>query len=222
MPVPLNLAYLKALNLAASREETRYYLNGVSVEIGADAIDYCATDGHILLAAHQQLDAADNSSPPTIGTWIIPSWVIDKFKLPTHGPKVLLFTKGERLSATLAQLGYGAITFIVIDGTFPSWRHVLPSSSEYETALGGGRGSAVDNERYDFPPEQLVRLDKAGRLTDAGAPAVIARGSAPAIVSYSSSELVGCIMPRVKKRWGLERGPLPAWVKAQAPHLRNA
>jgi len=53
----LSIPALKACNLFASKEDVRYYLNGVLVTVTERATLYVATDGHRLLA-YPQCDAS--------------------------------------------------------------------------------------------------------------------------------------------------------------------
>ena len=46
----ISLKALYAAACAASTEETRFYLNGVCVEVSARQVVYVATDGHVLFA----------------------------------------------------------------------------------------------------------------------------------------------------------------------------
>ena len=69
MQASINIATLKAVNLAASTEQTRYYLCGVYVEVTPTTVTYTATNGHILLSRRE-----DSAEPNTLtGAWIIPS-----------------------------------------------------------------------------------------------------------------------------------------------------
>ena len=52
--IELNIRLLKAVALAASTEQTRYYLNGVNLEFNADSVIMCATDGKKLIAGKQK------------------------------------------------------------------------------------------------------------------------------------------------------------------------
>lgn len=50
--VDINYDYLKAVSLAMAKQDIRYYLMGVHVEAKLDGVTLVATDGHRLLAIH--------------------------------------------------------------------------------------------------------------------------------------------------------------------------
>jgi len=59
MKTTLKIDHLKAVFNAVSTEETRYYLCGVQVEINAKGTTLVATNGHMLLAAHDETNTLD-------------------------------------------------------------------------------------------------------------------------------------------------------------------
>ena len=63
--VPANV--IKALLLAASKQDVRYYLNAVCVDVTAKGAALVATDGHVLLA----VPGEDPVEDPVDGQWII-------------------------------------------------------------------------------------------------------------------------------------------------------
>jgi DNA polymerase-3 subunit beta len=150
----LDLNILRAANMAASTEQTRYYLNGVCVELTATATTYIATDGHILFAYRQEI------ANDLIGTWIIPSTIIKQIKTNKHNPYVTLSRVDDTSTGSVhLKLENGiALVFEPIDGTFPDWRRVIPrnaSDQGYKPKDGSGIG-------YD--PTLLARLWKAGDI----------------------------------------------------------
>src|SRR5208283_5211289 len=156
---------LQACNFAASKEETRYYLMGVYVKIGARATEYCATDGHVLLAYREELheDSPDNT---LTGEFIIPS--------STCADKNVKGAKWADDATELAEMADGflrlnnALVFKPIDGTFPDWRRIVPRK--------------IDGEAAQFNPALLTRLQKAGVLFDCQIPAIAHNSDSPALV----------------------------------------
>ena len=125
MQASINIATLKAVNLAASTEETRYYLKGVYVEVTASTVTYTATNGHILLSRRE-----DCAEPNTLtGSWIIPSDFIKSAK-PGRGSDYATMTTvpGPDNSTMLAFTGTITGMAAPIDGSFPDYRRIIPAT----------------------------------------------------------------------------------------------
>src|SRR5208337_975230 len=170
---------LQACNFAASKEETRYYLNGVYVKIDAGGAEYCATDGHMLLAYREELEK-DSPANTLTGEFIIPS--------STCADKHIKGSKWASDAVELAEMTDGflridnALVFRPIDGTFPDWRRVLPSE--------------IDGVSAQFDPALLVRLQKAGAIFDCRFPVIAHNGINPALVRFGEhTGLFGVVMP---------------------------
>lgn len=153
MTAQINLQTLSAVALAASTEETRFYLNGVFLQIDADGATYVATDGHILIATRETLpeDAERNT---TLGAWIIPS---DQCKVKLsrkEDPKAeLSFADGR---VTITHKG-ASKSFLPIDATYPDWIRVVPRGPG-STPLTNGENAP------QFNPALLERIRKAGAI----------------------------------------------------------
>lgn len=135
MQASINIATLKAVNLAASTEETRYYLKGVYVEVTPATVTYTATNGHILLSRRE-----DSAEPNTLtGSWIIPADFIKGCK-PARGNDYAIMTllPGSNGSTMLAFTGTITGMAAPIDGTFPDYRRVIPGTIDGKTAQFDG------------------------------------------------------------------------------------
>lgn len=170
---------ITACGFAVSTEETRYYLNGIFLHAtAADAADaglvLVATDGHRL---SKRFVRAETS--PDMTSVIIPRQalkVIEKI-LPKTGEITI------ELSDTLIRFSGGSslITSKLVDGTFPDYVRVVPSSHEMQatieaTALSASidRVATVAGERgrgvtFSFRGGELhleVKNPDAGTATD--------------------------------------------------------
>ena len=86
--IEINARLLKAVALAVTKTETRYYLNGVYVEFFADHITLTATDGHKLIAGRQvRVDTGSGDSAAGEAGIILPLDMIDKIKLSRKAPE---------------------------------------------------------------------------------------------------------------------------------------
>lgn len=125
---------LEAIALAASTEQTRYYLNGVCVETYADnSCGLVATDGH-------RLHAINTQDAPT-GSFILGNDDIKKIlsmyraELKTtaktireHLVIVITHENGAlTLSVMLGDKACGSFVSAPVDGQFPDWRRTVPS-----------------------------------------------------------------------------------------------
>jgi DNA polymerase III sliding clamp (beta) subunit (PCNA family) len=149
---------LKGALQCASKEETRYYLNGVCVVANMSEVIYVATDGHVLFAYRRDTQSTDNLA----GTWIIPADIVAKLKLPSLKAR----NRAGHEYATLTDVGSGYLnlkcdadetstTFKPIDGTFPDWRRVVPDGVDHD-----GNAKAQD---IQFDPELLAKVWKPRR-----------------------------------------------------------
>jgi hypothetical protein len=127
MKARIDVRVLKAISAFASTEETRYYLNGVSVEIEPRAVTYVATDGHRLVVFHD--DEFDDENENTL---------LGKFIIPTAQCKAHVVKKSDLSLGTLSSDDSGSLTltfcdvgviFKPIDGSFPNWRNVPPKNN---------------------------------------------------------------------------------------------
>lgn len=196
--VAIDLAALKAANCATSNEETRYYLNGVLVEVTRDSVTYVATDGHILFAHRAEVSTDDD---PLVGIWIIPSDIIKNLKFNKKFTMAQL--EGDEFSIDNRRLSinYGGsrIGFNAIDGYFPDWRRAVPRSADYQDEKGN----------FAYNPHLLAKLWKAGEILNRGAkPALTPNGGAPALVTYTDPDTFAVIMPQ---RDGVRRDA-PTWI----------
>lgn len=198
MQTTINLGALLAVSKAASKEETRYYLNGVLIEARERHVTYVASDGHILIAAREDLDGARDT--PLIGDFIIPLNIITRFKLAQlkKFPFAVLSKKGDNMAI---EFNGERIEFLPIDGTFPDWRRVIPSKISGDTA--------------QFNPALLSRLSAAKKIFGETELITIAHnGSAPAVVSFGADtkNAFGIVMPFR----AVAEPCVPKWVKEES------
>ena len=180
----LNVNYLKAASTAVGKDEVRYYLKGVAVQANEKGIFIIATDGHRALIFRQ----SDSYSGEPIDI-IIPMETVNALK-----------TKEETVELTNGtQWSLGNLLFKPIDGTFPDWRRIIPST--------------VSNEISQFNYSYVGDLAKAAKALGKGTPVHIAHnGCSAALVTFGPGiDGIGLIMPmRVQSH-----GPTPSWVNCQ-------
>jgi DNA polymerase-3 subunit beta len=135
---------IKALLLAAAKDDVRYYLNGVCIDVRAGDACAVATNGHILLAV--PLALADDAGELVPGQYIIPREALEGIK-PTHKSlpvTIEVLTPAPtpdperpgvtlRKSPTATVFAGGAVAHVqLVDGRYPEWRRVVPLEVSYE------------------------------------------------------------------------------------------
>jgi len=195
----INLRALKAVAIACSTEETRYYLNGVNLEHTPDGLIMVATDGHRAIILRQDWTETVPAAP--FSSVIVPLAFIKKIKL-ARGLDFAELTLGENGAISILYAGETMGTN-AIAGTFPQWRQIIPKET--------------NNEPAQYNPEYILDFGKAFALLhnakDRGQPAICYNGMNPAIVNgYEAKGLsyFGILMPL---RVDASRfGPAPAWA----------
>lgn len=191
----INLDMLKATALFASKEQTRYYLNGVYIEMLPRGVRYVATNGHSLFACFDALPDYDPDNT-LLGSMIIP---LDKCvpfkKIKSADFAVMTGTLSKpEVSYFDSRLG-----FTPVDGEYPNWRRFLPAPN-FKT-----------EDNVTFNTEYLHAFTKAGKLLGIGAPKWLVSGDNPSAVWFDSDVAFGIIMP-VRVKWDCEGRTTPSWV----------
>jgi hypothetical protein len=191
MSILLNCDLLRAVSLAASNEESRHYLRGVFVELREESAITVATNGHALLAAHHKIKNVEKMRADII----IPIDVIKLFK-PVRGQTTVELAN---LDGTRWMLNN--IVFTPIDGTFPTWRLVLPKSV-----------GEIGVENVWFSTEYQTIMTKASKLCGSdGIFTIHPCGLVPALVMFQKRDIFGVIMPIKQNR---DAGAsIPDWVE---------
>ena len=134
MKIELSTDYLSAVLIAAAKSDVRHYLNGVFVEVNKEGTAYIVgTDGYRLHVAKQVVP----TPPGEEASAIIPrDQVENALKItPKKQGSILLDTASNTL---------GGVTFSPVEGRFPLWKEVLPSSGVEVTTEGVKDAKGVD------------------------------------------------------------------------------
>jgi DNA polymerase-3 subunit beta len=169
----INIRLLKAVAIAASTEQTRYYLNGVNLQVANGEATMVATNGHMMLGA-RHATVADAC------TCIIPMALIKSIKLDRKTGDLAAFSfDGKDIVIRYAGSTYGSGA---VDGSFPDWRAVVPR----EPASG---------DAAQFNPDYLAAFAAAARIMGSKEPKVAHNGLDPALVTWHSDDTFGVLMP---------------------------
>lgn len=112
----IDIKSLKAVSLAASRDGTRPYLNGVNLQLRDGAATLVATNGHILMG----VQFASFDEPCNV---IIPLSLINKIKIN----KKIIIAQVTVINSKI-MIKYDGIVYgcHAIDAEFASWKCVVP------------------------------------------------------------------------------------------------
>jgi DNA polymerase III subunit beta len=190
---------IKALLVAAAKNDVRYYLNGICIDVrGTDAVAV-ATDGHMLLAL--PLERAEGDESPLVsGHYIIARDALDKLKAPVKGGHVTLSIDAAAQSLTI--IGWGSTTTTkLVEGCFPDWRRVIPHTvsglvSQFDADLVAAFGKINKLLGSKYSP---AIAHNGGENGDGAAARVMLTGDA-----------VGVIMPMRYDR--IKSVDVPAWA----------
>lgn len=199
----INTNLLRAANVVASTEGTRYYLNGVSIEATSERVFYAATDGHRLVAFHHAAEWDDDTKEEGRSlSIIIPGSSIKQIKIDRKEEDSVLSSLGGRM--WIIKKGLSTI-FEAIDGTFPDWRRIIPEETNGKTA--------------QFNGDYLASFKKVGQLAGVKntVPGVYHNGDGPALIDLGVMEhdYVACIMPMRCSATHQKISYRPDWVKAR-------
>lgn len=127
VPAARFLADLAALAPCQSTEETRYYLNGIALQVrdlaGRERFTMAATDGHNIGAASRELPAGAETLPDAILRSKAVSLLGKAAKLASDAETMAIEFDTAGRSAGLFRLDLGPVSIWTkaIDGTFPDW-----------------------------------------------------------------------------------------------------
>jgi DNA polymerase III subunit beta len=166
------LSVMQRASFAISTEETRYYLNGVYVHATKDALFAVATDGHRLAKIQFGLPEGAEGIPGVV----IPRKTVGALIQLAAGIKnVGIFLHAGKIQF---ELGDTVMTSKLIDGTFPDYARVIPTSAtkiatidRREAADAIARVSTVGSDRgraVKFAFDGKAGLELSVRGADAG------------------------------------------------------
>lgn len=184
----INIAAIKATTIAASNEETRYYLKGVCVQHTPSGSIFVATDGHrMIVTRHDWIDAI----PETFAPAIVPLSLIKKIKINKKIENATVTLEKQATGPRLIKIEYCGAIFAEYEivGTFPDWRRVMPQSCDGTVA--------------QFNPDYVAAFSEAGRILGGGkcdvAVCISHNGGSPALVRFwredNPVQSFGVLMP---------------------------
>jgi DNA polymerase-3 subunit beta len=146
---------LDKTQFSMAQQDVRYYLNGLLLETSKKRLRAVATDGHRLALCDITIENQDVTS----GQVIVPrKGVLELHRLLGHGGDVMVAISTNHIRVNLDGIRF---TSKLIDGRFPDYERVIPSSdadtlkADRETLRSAlQRAAILSNEKY-----RGVRLD---------------------------------------------------------------
>jgi len=206
---------IKALLLTAPKQDIRYYLKGVLIDVRAQDVTLVSTDGSVLLAV-PYMDDVDGER--IVGQWIIPREVLEAVKPMKAGRSSLpisieIVPGAERpdperpvvtIKAPDSIIVTGATTASTkpVDGRYPDWRFVMPGVASLELA--------------QFDPALVARFGDVHALLGGSStkyrPVIHHNGGSGALVSSLGRFALGVIMPLRVDAEDMRHPGLPSWA----------
>jgi DNA polymerase-3 subunit beta len=182
MQFTIKQSQLKAMINLASKQDIRYYLNGVFVEFNQQTTRLVATDGHKLGVLNHPSE--DNQGA---GSLIIPREVIENLPKAGKFDPELTITKCpiNHASWTIVIPGGTQIVFQQIEGTFPDYRRVCNFKTSGEAA----------SFNYEYLV-QFLKVQKALGGSKTNTVNLYQNGTSGALVTLAGVDnFAGVIMP---------------------------
>jgi DNA polymerase-3 subunit beta len=187
-----------AMHALAAKEDVRYYLVGILIEKRNDGLFLVATDGNILGAYKVDGWSGDIENGTQL---IVPLSLVKRCK-PGKKDKMISIEYTEESKLITAKIGTQPIIERAIEGRFPQWNRVIPTT--------------CSGEPGQFNPDIL------GRFSDFGAAMGMPPGARTPIISHSGEhgalvhmqieQFVGVIMPIRMKNIRPPMTKAPAWA----------
>lgn len=171
----INAQILNAISKhICSKDETRYYLKGVNIEI-SDGVGFAvATDGIIMIVHRFKADVSDCS-------FIIPSSLIQSLKIKARAKDAHIAYENNMVTITTDGAVLSAPT---IDGAYPDWRRAF--SVKYVE---------MKDQYVNFDPLYLQKVIDFAKFVSASG-FVVPNGNEPALIKFSRDDLTGIVTPK--------------------------
>ena len=187
---------LEASTIIAPKNDARYYLNSVLIEINFENAGYLvSTNGSLLFVG--EIDCPDFTIEPKTTRLVIPRPIVEQ-ALKVKSQTIELKRSGEGWQL-------GSVLFQSLDGDmYPNWRRVNVSPGDISTS---------NPEAAQYNPELLLLAHKALKkwsdLNKKGTAMLHQRGNGPGVLVHPIDNSAHCvIMP-----WRADTTALPRVVK---------
>lgn len=194
--IAINRTALRAIALCAAKDDIRYYLNSVMLEVGPTEYRLIATDSHRLAVYRQE------QSNEFTGQFILPIDVVSRVKGATKRNQLdvvtVTLTYQNQVSGTFTIADNGTTHHgELIDAKYPDYRNVYPKK--------------LNGEIAQFNPTYLRDFQKMAEIvrgSDVGAVSIGYNGKSAALIDIGDADYQCILMP-----WRTADVELADWVK---------
>jgi DNA polymerase III subunit beta len=192
---------LQKCAFAISNEETRYYLNGVflhTVDVeGEKKLRFVSTDGHRLARFEREAPAGSESIPGVI----IPRKAVNEIVKLASADKTATARIALSNSKIRIEIGSSKLLSKLIDGSFPDYARVIPTSNDKKAELDReafasavDRVSTIASERgraikLEFKPDALTLSVTNAETGSASEEQEIDYAAAPVEIGFNAAYL---------------------------------
>ncbi|AFY69755.1 DNA polymerase III, beta subunit [Thalassoporum mexicanum PCC 7367] len=136
LPIEALISGLDASLFAAATDETKRVLTGVHLTANAESLEFAATDGHRLSVVNAELQDADSPTPFADSLEVtIPARALRELEkmlgLQTEGAIAIKFDQTQMIFQGASQ----TLTSRLLDGNYPNYRQLVPTSFERQISL---------------------------------------------------------------------------------------
>lgn len=221
--ITVDAELFRLAHMFVSKEETRYYLNGVFIESGPDGGAIAvATDGHRMFVT---FDEKGSATAPAIVK--LPRFAVAQCKAPAmFSARRVVIIDTEANSATIRQITPGrkkpdpetvedilTAHKVVIDGTYPDWRRVVPAEEMVKTNTSFSNFNPTYLKDWGTVGAELAKMRGMASAISIQS----ANGDDPCLIRWAGfPNVVGVQMPM--------RGDVPAGIPAfiRSPDFKQA
>ena len=205
--IDLKVSYLKAAAVVMAKQDIRYYLNGVMIDVLPRAVRIVSTDGHRLVCFHSELAIEEGAADMVPAQIIIPGEVLKGLKARHRNLQFLSLQFNEAAPlepCTLSGCDGADKIFKPVDAKYPDYMRVLPNSRPTGE-------KAHFNPHYVADMAEVVRIAMDRKSGDAKCfPSVYHNGNGCAPVMYDGlPEFYGALM---SMRWVDTEWECPKWI----------
>lgn len=196
--VPLPLYVLQTALTVASKEETRYYLNGVYVHSRGSELRVAATDGTRLFVHSQPLPHGEGV--------VVPAWLSSGVIIPREGLKerLALLAKDDQVTAKidyainaphllLSDIGDSCVFKLKpVDGTFPDYQTIIDGLSSF------GAHKVEDMHSTSYNSGYLKDVGVVAKMLDAKSVRIFAseKPNDPTLITFPENPMaILIVMP---------------------------
>lgn len=164
---------LKACLKFAAKNDIRYYLSALCIEVNADDARIIATDDHCMIV--HKINRPEDAS---LGQWIVPRDFVER---ATKGNRKLVDITIDGDNVTLSALGVVLAGGKCGDGIFPDYRRVVPET--------------INGELAQFDPLFIGLIGEAAKLLGCRYPLIHHNGEGAAIINFNRDDALAVVMP---------------------------